>query len=153
MKIRQFLSHPSYLLAFVLLGVMLVGGALATVVTSLTTETWRQDLPNAEIPGLVKRIELDWGSTTAADGVLADIAHPIVGQILGVTFVADSDVSTAYDVELRDEDDSDLLQGQGDDLTTATTSYSFAVPSPVSGVCTLYVDNTTGTGQVVIFVR
>jgi len=124
----------------------------ATVVSTFTGQTLRQRVGEAEIPGLMKRLDLEWSSTTKTDGFAGTADQQIIGTIRRVVCTADSDASADYDVTLTDEDSVDLLYGKGADLTTATTSLDFATSSgAVCGLVTLTVDNTTGTGHVIIY--
>ena len=134
-----------------LFGVFLL--AVIAYGASTITETWRVRVPEAEIPGLMKRVEYGWTADTATSAVSNAVTKQLVGKIQGVTFTADSSVAAGYDVTLLDEDSQDLLQGKGADLTTATTSYTFQSPSPVCGLVTVTVANTTGTGEVILFLE
>lgn len=118
------------------------------------TEVFRYRLTEAETPGLVKRYELIWTADLVTSSVSYTPSKWLVGKIIGVTFLAHADnVTSGYDVVVNDEDSQDLLQAQGANLTTATTSYRFSTASPVCGPVTLSITNTTGTGEVVLFVE
>jgi len=121
--------------------------------------------------GSVKRIILDWTSSTNGTGGVTQDIRPISGQLRRVSFVPDSGAtapSNLYDVVLNDPDGIDVLAGLGANLASnanssvcgglactdasGTTNY---IPFAVEGVLTLSITNagTSRGGQVVLYVE
>jgi len=78
-----------------------------------------------EIVGTVRKIVFSW--TSAADGTASETTEkPYSGEILGLATVPDTgddQPSDQYDITITDEDDLDVLAGQGANRSNASTEY------------------------------
>jgi len=118
----------------------------------------------------IKKVILDWTSSSDTGAVSGVLTKPLAGIIDRVTFVPDSgdtQPSNQYDVTLEDEEGIDVLGGQGADLSNAAASSTVGgvplkdgtttttVPFAISGTLELKVaaaGNSNG-GQVILYLR
>lgn len=107
----------------------------------------------------VKEIKYDWLSHT--DGVVTGVAstYTYSGQIMGVLFVPDGSTTAPddqYDVTLTDRNSTDLLFGQGANLSGTLSVALFSNLGQVAGdtlTCAVTGAGSANGGTVYVYIR
>jgi hypothetical protein len=137
--------------------ILLIGGLMACAAAALAAGTVTSTETRFQ---LVRKVVFAWtaNSSGAASG---STTHACTGELLRVSVIPGTGTaapSDNYDIELHDENDIDLLDGNGANLDSATT-YTFLVSDTLGVVSNedieLSITNAgaSNTGTVLVYLR
>lgn len=106
------------------------------------------------VKGDIYQLELEWtaDSTSSADITFSGVGWALMGYAIETKPVS---VSTAYTVDVYDENDWDVLGGQGASRSTSAVERIYVDYTPVLGTCKIDITGSSDgdKGKIILFIQ